>query len=147
MEHADPRRLFDTEPTEKTWQVYGRALIAIASADGDFAHDERQVALEIGREYGICSESLECWASFDWRAANREELVRHAAEVLSEVGRRRLIYDAVRISWADSAYPIQERDAVAESAQQLGVDPLQLQTLEVIVDLERTVANLKGAVL
>lgn len=147
MKHADPCRLFKAEPTEETWRAYGRALIAIASADGDFAYDERQVALEIGREYGVGSESLECWASFDWRAANREKLVRHAAEALSEVGRRHLIYDAVRISWADGAYPIQERDAVAESAQQLGVDPLQLQTLGVIVDLERTLANLKGAVL
>jgi hypothetical protein len=60
---------------------------------------------------------------------------------------RLLVYDAVRLASADGLYADAEREAVARAALALGIDVFAVRALEGLVQLERTVDQLRRGLL
>ena len=56
-----------------------------------------------------------------------------------------LLYDAIRIAWADGVYHTDEEGAVHEMAAFLRVDSAMARALEGLVRMERTVARMRHA--
>lgn len=60
---------------------------------------------------------------------------------------RRLLHAAITVCWADDVYSVQEQAQVARAAAHLGLSPSVRRSFEALVVMERSVVELKAALL
>jgi hypothetical protein len=142
-------RLYSIFPAlpQRTLELYGCAVQVIAAADGRLTHEERELLFEDARRHGVSADIIEGWSRFN----HREETVASILAKLkphTDLGlSRRIIYQAIRIAFADQTFTIDERAAIDEAALILCVDAREVESLTALVRLEAGVSDLRHSLL
>ncbi len=134
---AIAKMIYGEEIQRHHWSDYAKALMCIAGADGEISEDEMKWLLTdfIGI-LDISESEKQDLISFDYKNASLEELINKLSVGMPINVRRALIYDAVRMSRADSYYSPTERAAVEMAAELLGVPIYLAKTIEGLVSTE-----------
>jgi len=122
---------------KEIWKEYGYALLCIAGSDGEVSDPELEwLTVDLAENMGVDDEIIGDWEEFEYEDADLEEIF-HSFKQASFVNfNKLLIYDAIRMSYADGDYASAEQEQVSEAAKILQVSTEALTTIEALVDLE-----------
>ncbi len=133
---------------QKYWKDYGFALLAIAGADGDVSDPELDwLTEELGSSLKVAESLIDAWEDFEWEDADLEEIFESMNPNQIANYSKVLLYDAIRMSYADGDYSDEERESVAEAAGILKVNKETVLALEALVELERAANKLRQTIL
>ena len=133
---------------QKYWKDYGFALLAIAGADGDVSDPELDwLTEELGSALKVSESLFVAWEDFEWEDADLEEIFESMNPNQIANYSKVLLYDAIRMSYADGDYSDEERESVAEAAGILKVNKETVLALEALVELERAANKLRQTIL
>jgi hypothetical protein len=140
MTQRDSARFGESE--EETLR-YLLSLKIILAADG--LHPLEEHALSRGMVLmGVPDDIRSAVQRFEVGGAILED---YLPRTTSRTRARLLVYDAVRLASADGLYADAERQAVSRAALALGIDVFAVRALEGLVQLERTVEQLRRGLL
>ena len=126
---------------------YLRAIVAIASADGELAQEELDWFVEEQRLVGVPSDLIEeNIIKYDGKNADIEKLLGGIHYDFSLNFRRCMLYQAIKMSRADGVYHEKEKAAVARAAEILGVERNTVVSLESLVEIEESADRLRLAI-
>ncbi len=126
---------------------YVRAIVAIASADGELAQKELDWFVEEQRMLGASSDFIEeNITKFDGKNANIEELLGGIHYDFPLNFRRCMLYQAIKMSRADGEYHDKEKAAVARAGQILGIERSVVASLESLIEIEESADRLTLAI-
>ncbi len=124
-------------------ELYGYAVQVIAASDGRLTREERELVFDEARRQGVASEVIEAWTRFNWRTETVASILAKLRPFLDPRLARRVLYGAIRIALADDLYAIDERAAIDEAADLLGVGSGEIESLVALVRIEMGVAVLR----
>jgi tellurite resistance protein len=124
-------------------ELYGYAVQVIAAADGRLTREERELVFDDARRLGVTQDIIEAWSRFNWRSETVATILGKLKPHLDARMARRILYSAIRIALADELYAIDERAAIDEAADLLGVGASEIESLGALVRLEMGVAVLR----
>lgn len=124
-------------------ELYGYAVQVIAAADGRLTREERELIFEDARRLGVAPDLIDAWSRFNWRSETVATILGKLGPHLTTRIARRILYGAIRIALADELYAIDERAAIDEAAEILGVGAAEIESLGALVRLEMGVAVLR----
>ncbi|NEP57548.1 MAG: hypothetical protein F6K31_11060 [Symploca sp. SIO2G7] len=123
---------------------YLRAVVAIASADGEASQKELDWFAEEQRLLGLPAEVIEeNIFKYDGKNADIEQLLGNVHYDFPFNFRRAMLYQAIKMSRADGVYHDKEKAAVDQAAQILGVEPSVVASLESLVEIEESTDRLR----
>ncbi|MEM9324592.1 MAG: hypothetical protein AAGA85_03010 [Bacteroidota bacterium] len=133
---------------QASWVDYGFALLIIAGSDGEVSDPEMEwLTIELAEALGVDEKIVAAWEEYDF---DEEPL----AEVFAKIDSRSvasysklLLYDAIRMSYADDEYAKSEREKVGEAAIMLNVDKDTVLGIEALVEQERALEKLRAIIL
>ena len=126
---------------------YVRAIVAIASADGELAQTELDWFVEEQQMLGAPSDFIEeNIIKFDHKNADIEELLSGIHYDFPLNFRRSMLYQAIKMSRADGVYHDKEKAAVARAAQILGIERSVVVSLESLAEIEESADRLRLAI-
>ena len=132
---------------EEALELYGYAVQVIAAADGRLTREEREIVFEDARLLGVPQEIIDRWIAFNWRSETVTSILTRMKSHLSERMARRILYGAIRIALADDVYAIDERAAIDEASDFMGVNRKEVEAIGALVRLEMGVAVLRNGLL
>jgi uncharacterized tellurite resistance protein B-like protein len=118
-------------------RAYAKTLLVVAGADGmSTAEMEHFVAWQ--HASGHPASVIEELQHFDYRNADVKQVISAFCALAEHTpeAKRVLIYDAIRLSYADGKYSATERKALQEVADEIGVEPTVVIALEGVVSVE-----------
>ena len=124
-------------------ELYGQAVQVIAASDGRLTREERELVFDDARRLGVAPDVIEAWARFNWRTETVASILGKLRPYLDSRLARRVLYGAIRIALADDLYAIDERAAIDEAADLLGVAPAEIESMVALVRIEMGVAVLR----
>lgn len=110
----------------------GKAVLAVAGADGELSRKEWDAFVQIQRGYGASSDMIEEWEDFDYRRANLNRILGAGTKPFARV----ILFDALRVARADKVGPKEHR-AAQRMAKKLGVNAEIVGTLEHLLDADK----------
>ncbi len=125
-------------------RAYGKALLVVAGSDGmSTAEMEHFIAWQ--QASGHPKSLIEELQHFDYRSADVRQVISAFRDLAEETpeAKRVLLYDAIRLAWADGKYSPTERKALQELADELGVERTIVIALEGVVSIEMTARQLR----
>lgn len=135
------------EISKETTMAYLKALLVIASADGEVAEQELAYWYNEQRLIGTNEEYLEELKEFDWKNTKLEDLLSSLNYDFEVSAGRVMLYQAIKMSRADSDYHKQERAAVFEAAKLLNIDEEIVHSLEALVEMEANLDRMRYVLL
>ncbi len=133
---------------KKYWKDYGFALLTIAGADGDVSDPEMDWLTEdLGQSLKVSTELIEAWEEFDWENADLSEIFQRLNPNQITNYSRLMLYDAIRMSYADGDFSDKERESVDECARILKVNKEVVMAMEALVEMERAADKLRQTIL
>ncbi len=137
-----------TSASLDSWCNYGYALLVIAGADGEVSNEEMDWLLNVHEKMlQAPGEVIEALSTFDFREVELEDILPNIVFDVPVDYRRTLIYDAVKMSYADRDFAESEQKAVQKAARLLNVPPEIEQTIEEIINMERATDKMRRLVL
>lgn len=126
------------------WELYGKALLTIAGADGEVSEPEMAWLVEdLAEEVGVSDDIVAAWRSFDFENGDLEEIF-FSFNIRKTVNfSKLLIYDAIRMSSADDDYSMDEKEDVSRAAQILRVSKEDVISIEALVGIEKAAEKLR----
>lgn len=126
------------------WLEYGYALLTIAGADGDVSDPELEwLTIDLAQSVNADEDIIAQWEEFDYEDAD-------LAGIFSEIKAKSfanfnklLLYDAVRMSYADDDYAEEEKERVYEAANILKINNESVVAIEALVEMERAADKLR----
>jgi uncharacterized membrane protein YebE (DUF533 family) len=109
----------------------GRAILAVAGADGELSAGEMTFYLGRARKLGMSADGLEIMRSFDYRSID----LGAAAALVPATLRKVLLYEAILVARVDG-FAEREREAARRWAAALGLDPSLVAQVEEHVERE-----------
>lgn len=129
---------------EESWKDYGNALLKIAGSDGLVSDPEMEwLTVDLAEHVGVDDEIVKSWLKFDHHKADLIKIFNTFNKKSITSFDKVLIYDAIRMSYADDEYALEERQQVAEAAKILGIRSDELIAIESLVELERVTNKLR----
>lgn len=137
---------------------YCRALLVIAGADGKITEPELAwLRDELVRTTGG-TELLDELKDFDWRFADLRLILARVVQEAAAVEEsddpdlpgnvcRSLLYDCIRMAWADEELAHEELTAIRKAAAILGVKEHTCRALHGLVEMEKAVKKLRYSLL
>ena len=126
---------------------YIRAVVAIATADGELAQRELDWFVEEQHLLGLPSDLIEeNILKFDLNNAEIEELFGGIHYDFLLNFRRCMLYQAIKMSRADGVYHDKEKAAVTRAAKILGIERSVVVSLESLVEIEESADRLRQAI-
>lgn len=132
---TDPPPSIDADLPRLT--AYSKALLLVAGADGlSSAEMDHFVAWQ--HASGHPKSVIEELSHFDYRNADVKQVIAALRETTEQTpeAKRTLIYDAIRLSYADGKLSPTERKTLMEVAEELGVERTLVVALEGVVSME-----------
>jgi uncharacterized tellurite resistance protein B-like protein len=127
-------------------EAYGYALLVIAGGDGEVSPAEMDWLIEYQRKHGASAETLAGYRAFDYKDADLFQLLSHLDGGFDNwKTAAHLIYLAVHMAAADGEYAASERAKVLKAAQIMMVPDDVVLTIHCLVDMERSISNLRKA--
>jgi uncharacterized tellurite resistance protein B-like protein len=117
--------------------AYAKTLLVVAGADGmSTAEMEHFVAWQ--HASGHPKSVIDELKHFDYRSADIKQVVTAFREIVEQTpeAKRTLIYDAIRLAYADGKYSASERQALQQVAEELDVERSIVIALEGVVSVE-----------
>lgn len=128
-------------------EAYGYALLAIAGADGEVSEEEMDWLIDYQRHQGASEQTLSSYRTFDYKNADLFELLSRLDENMENwKTAAHLIYLAVHMAAADGEYADSEREKVLKAAKIMMVPDDMVLTIHCLVEMERSLDNLRKAV-
>lgn len=112
----------------------GKAILIIASGDGDLSETERSWSFGMGKAFGVPNEVLEGVMKFDPRGEKLETYLTPAVKPYARV----ILYDALRCAASDG-FTEKERQMTRKAAKLLGVDASIVPWMESVYLMENDV--------
>lgn len=133
---------------EECWLDYGFALLTIAGSDGEVSDPELEwLTIDLAETVGIPEDIIAEWEEFDFEDADLHEIFA-TINVKSQASfNKLLIYDAIRMSYADDDYAEEEKERVYEAAALLKVGKDTVLAIESLIEMERAADKLRMIVL
>ncbi|AOX02895.1 hypothetical protein BJP34_28710 [Moorena producens PAL-8-15-08-1] len=126
---------------------YLRAVVAIASADGELAQEEIDWFMEEQQQMGTPSDLLEeNVIKFDGKNADIEQLLSAIHYDFSINVGHSMLYQAIKMSRADGVYHEKEKAAVDRAAEILGIERKVVVSLESLAEIEESADRLRLAI-
>lgn len=147
MEELRHELSFDEKLNQSLLARYGHAVLAIAGVDGELGKSERDYVLEAGIEREVDEEVLESWRQVDWQAVELRGILETLRTELSEPMRRLFIFDAAHAARADGVIAAQERIAIENAGETLGLDASIVESILALVDLEESAKVMRRGLL
>ncbi len=133
---------------QKYWKDYGLALLTIAGADGDVSDPELDwLTEELGIVLAVSEDVIVAWEEFEWANADLAEIFQRLNPNQIANYSKLILYDAIRMSYADGDYSDKERESVEDCARILRVSKETVLALEALVELERAADKLRQTLL
>lgn len=124
----------------EAWLRYAKALMTIAGADGDISEGEMEWLMTDFVAIIDAPDSLVAeLRKFNYKQAKLSDILPTLQFEVRLNYRRALLYDAIKMSFADNDYADSERSAVRASADLLGVPIYIAKTLEGLVNTEKSI--------
>lgn len=123
--------------------LFGQAILMVAGADGSLALEEGEYFYREAKINGVEEDIIREWREFDWSKSDLQSTVETLKPALTDKLKSLLVYCAIRISLADSSYPLTEQDAVRKAAELLDIDDKAVVELEILASMDKNVADLK----
>lgn len=137
-----------TSASLDSWCNYGYALLIIAGADGEVSDQEINWLLNVHEKMlEAPGEVIEALSTFDFSQIALEDVLPKIAFDVPIDYRRTLIYDAIKMSYADCKFSADERKAVHKAARLLNVAPEIRETIEEIINMERATEKMRRLIL
>ena len=133
---------------QEYWKDYGYALLTIAGSDGEVSDPELEwLTIDLARSLNVSQETIVAWEQFDYDDADLKEIFDHFnASSIADFSRL-LIYDAVRMSFADDEYADEEKEKVMEAAQILGLNREAVVSIEALIEMEMATDKMRSLIL
>lgn len=112
----------------------GKAILIVASGDGDLSERERSWFFGMGKAFGVPNEVIEGVMKFDPRGETLETYLTPAVKLYARV----ILYDALRCAASDG-FTEKERQMTRKAAKLLGVDASVVPWMESVLVLENHV--------
>ncbi len=137
-----------TSASLQSWCNYGYALLIIAGADGEVSKAEMDWLLSVHEKMlEAPGEVIEALSNYPIGQSSLEEVLPKIVFDVPLHYPRALIYDAIKMSYADSDFHSLERKAVSRAAEMLKIDLETAQTIEEIINMELAVNRARRHVL
>ena len=133
---------------QQYWKEYGFALLTIAGSDGELSGPELSwLVSDLASELEVPSTIVDEWKAFDATSADLVDLF--ASFSFSSIAsfNKVILYDAMRMSYADNEFSDNERNAIATAARLLNLDKEALVSIEALVELERAAEKLRSTLI
>jgi len=133
---------------QKYWKDYGFALLTIAGSDGDVSDPELDwLTEELAVTLSVSEDIIVAWEEFEWLNADLAEIFQRLNPNQIANYSKLILYDAIRMSYADGDYSDKERESVEDCARILRVNKETMLALEALVELERAADKLRQTLL
>ncbi|NEO40922.1 MAG: hypothetical protein F6J90_33150 [Moorea sp. SIOASIH] len=130
----------------ETSRNYIKAIMAIASADGELAQAELDWFVEEQNMMGVPSELIEeNILKFDGENLDIQQLLGGIHHDFPVNFKRCMLYQAIKMSRADGVYHDKEKAAVARAAEILGIERSVVVSLESLIEIEESGDRLRLA--
>lgn len=151
-----PQDLFNIAPvfygmsmiSKDSWLDYGYALLIIAGSDGEVSDPELEwLTINLSKALDVDEKIVAQWEEYDFE---QEELYDVFARIDSRTVasfNKLLLYDAIRMSYADEEYAGDEREKVSEAASILKLSKETTLAIEALVEHERATDKLRSVIL
>jgi hypothetical protein len=131
------------QPSPERALRIGKAIKLIISADGVISAEEQDAFAALATSFGASEEQFAELVAFDPRTTSLRDCLEG---LTNDALTRRMIYDAIKISSVDG-YAAQEREAVGNAAQIMGIDGATVTLLEGLVEAEQGLALIRRKLL
>lgn len=135
------------EISKETTMAYLKALLVIAAADGEVSEQELDYWYNEQRLIGTREEYLDELKDFDWKNAKLEDLLSSLDYDFEVSAGRVMIYQAIKMSQADSDYHERERASVFKAAEMLNIAEETVHSLEALVAMEANLDHMRHVLL
>jgi uncharacterized tellurite resistance protein B-like protein len=133
---------------KEVWPAYGNALLTIAGGDGDVSDPEMEwLTVDLAESVGIDENTVAGWEEFDYDTADLAEIFAEIKAISFANFSKLLLYDAIRMSYADGDYAEEEKEQVATAAKILKVNRETVLSIESLVEVERAAEKLRLLIL
>lgn len=133
---------------KEIWREYGYALLCIAGSDGEVSAPELEwLTVDLAEFLNVDKDIVADWEKFDFENADLEEIFFSMRHMSFANFNKLILYDAIRMSYADGDYAVEEKQQVGEAGKILQVSNEALISIEALVDLEQASHKLRLTVL
>lgn len=116
--------------------------------DGDVSDPEMDwLTEELGQSLKVGTDLIAAWEEFDWENADLGEIFQRLNPNQITNYSRLMLYDAIRMSYADGDFSDKERESVDECARILKVNKETVMAMEALVEMERAADKLRQTIL
>jgi tellurite resistance protein len=128
------------------WEKYANALLVIAGADGEVSPPELSWLLNEFADLINAPDSFrENLRNFQFQNFSLEEVLQNIDFPPNISYKRLLLYDAIRMSYADGVFSDDEKEAVYAVAKQLDVPLFYAQAIEGLANTERSLKTIRAS--
>jgi uncharacterized tellurite resistance protein B-like protein len=133
---------------KESWREYGFALLTIAGSDGDVSDPELEwLTIGLAQSNGVDDSIVADWEEFEYEDADLKEIFAGINAKSFASYSRLLIYDAIRMSYADDDYAEEEKEKVYEASALLKVNRETVTAIESLIEMERAADKLRMIIL
>ncbi len=131
-----------------SWKDYGCALLIIAGADGEVSDPELEwLTISLSKALDVDESTVALWEEYDFEEEDLYEVFGRIDSRSVASFSKLLIYDAIRMSYADDDYADDERERVGEAASMLKLEKEAVLAIEALVEHERATDKLRAVIL
>ena len=129
------------------WFSYAQALVIVSAADGSLSEPEvAWLMYDFGNTIQASEEFRNHLKSFDPRSEPLESVLNRVARNFSINYLRALVYDSLKMAYADNHLHELEQGKARELANKLHVPLYIARTIEGLVNTERSVADIRKSI-
>lgn len=133
---------------QESWKEYGFALLTIAGSDGDVSDPELEwLTIDLAFANNVPEEIIAEWEDFEYENADLGEIFTTINVKSFANYNKLLLYDAIRMSYADDDYADEERERVYEAAALLKINAETVTAIESLIEMERAADKLRLIIL
>ena len=130
------------------WKDYGKALLIIAGSDGEVSDPELEwLTINLAQSLDVEEDIVAFWEEYDFEEEELYDVFSNVDSKSVASFKKLLLYDAIRMSYADNDYADDERERVAEAASILNVTKETVMAIEALVEHERVTDKLRAIIL
>ncbi len=133
---------------KESWKDYGFALLIIAGSDGEVSDPELEwLTISLAQALDVEESIVAQWEEYDFEEEDLYEVFGRIDSRTVASFNKLLIYDAIRMSYADDDYADDEREKVGEAASMLKLNKETVLAIEALVEHERATDKLRSVIL
>ncbi|MEM1135552.1 MAG: TerB family tellurite resistance protein [Bacteroidota bacterium] len=129
-----------TEISDESWISYAHALMCISGADDGVSEAELNWLLEDFSELIDANENfIVAVKSFNYNNASLNDIINRIQFKDKIDYKRALLYDSIKMAYADNNYSEDEKQAVKKFAELLNIPEYMARTIEGLVNTEKSI--------